>query len=454
MDELMQGFESDGMRTNLHPIAIIVVTVLCVATILMNYRYIVIPFILITCFISSSQRIEILGFEFNMIRIMAVVAIVKLMLDGAQIPTIRIQKIDMFIILYIAMQIITNYLRNGAVEKNVLGKCFDMFSLYFVFRVVIRSFADIRRIVLSVAVISIPVAICFMIEKATGRNFFSIFGGVPLYSLVRNGRLRCTGAFSHPIMAGCFFASAVPLLMTEALKLHSKKILFYTSLGSAFVIIALTASSTPLIALAVGVTGVVLYKYRRYVPILIALFIILIILNCLRTGKPIWHMLSRIDIVAGSTGAYREALFDAWVNHVHDWWLLGLNSTATWGTSGFTLMDITNQYVMETLFGGLFTLFCFLITIGIAISALVNAVDDPALSENEKRLTWGIVVSLCTHLASFFSVSYFGHIYVVWYLMLALSGSISIRKYGFSETVTLPRKWRRLRKRNLLSGKS
>ena len=37
-------------------------------------------------------------------------------------------------------------------------------------------------------------------------------GGVPEITVVREGRLRCQGAFAHPILAGCFWAEQLPLI--------------------------------------------------------------------------------------------------------------------------------------------------------------------------------------------------------------------------------------------------
>ena len=46
-----------------------------------------------------------------------------------------------------------------------------------------------------IGVVLIPVAIFMTIEKTTGRNYFSMFGGVSTLTAIRDGKLRAQGAF-------------------------------------------------------------------------------------------------------------------------------------------------------------------------------------------------------------------------------------------------------------------
>src|SRR2546425_13060435 len=57
----------------------------------------------------------------------------------------------------------------------------------------------------------VPLGISMVVEKFTTRNIFSIFGGVPEITSEREGKLRCQGAFRHPILAGTYAATLFPL---------------------------------------------------------------------------------------------------------------------------------------------------------------------------------------------------------------------------------------------------
>ena len=41
-----------------------------------------------------------------------------------------------------------------------------------------------------------------ILEHLTGRNVFSVFGGVPEFTVIREGKLRAQAAFAHAIVAG------------------------------------------------------------------------------------------------------------------------------------------------------------------------------------------------------------------------------------------------------------
>src|SRR5690606_21040287 len=96
---------------------------------------------------------------------------------------------------------------------NRLGASFDTVGMYFLFRMLVRSLEDLKQTVTWCAVAAVPVAVAFLIENRTGRNLFAFLGGVPQLTIVRDGRLRCQGAFPHAILAGCFWASLVPLFV-------------------------------------------------------------------------------------------------------------------------------------------------------------------------------------------------------------------------------------------------
>ncbi len=62
-------------------------------------------------------------------------------------------------------------------------------------------------------VILVPLVAAMLYEKATGRNVFAVLGGVSEMTLIREGKLRAQGAFQHPILAGTFGATVLPLMV-------------------------------------------------------------------------------------------------------------------------------------------------------------------------------------------------------------------------------------------------
>jgi hypothetical protein len=95
---------------------------------------------------------------------------------------------DIAIILWTVSSMSVYILQQGssAAVINRLGFAFDVLGMYFLFRCLIRDWSDIEYIILGFIFVSIPVSILFLIEKSSGHNMFSIFGGVPALTMIRD----------------------------------------------------------------------------------------------------------------------------------------------------------------------------------------------------------------------------------------------------------------------------
>ena len=78
--------------------------------------------------------------------------------------------------------------------------------MYFLFRCLVRTWDDIARTAMGFAVISVPVAVAFLVENQTGYNVFSTLGGVEESTLVREGRIRCQAHSRTPFWRAAFGA--------------------------------------------------------------------------------------------------------------------------------------------------------------------------------------------------------------------------------------------------------
>jgi hypothetical protein len=250
-----------------------------------------------------------------------------------------------------------------------------------------------------------------------------MFGGVPAITDTRDGRLRCQGAFAHAILAGCFWACLIPLYAIRGFMGKGWLLAFAGALAALF-IIAMCASSTPVMALGFGTIGAATFMIRgslRWVRWLILLC--LGVLHFILMKQPVWHLLARVDIVGGSTGWHRFHLVDKFFLYFHEWWQVGTHRTGHWGPG---LHDITNQYVAEGVYGGIFRLAAFTVVIMLAFLGISRSMRLPEAGRAYWLCTWALGTALFMHCMNFIAVSYFEQIVVEWHMLLAIIGSLTL----------------------------
>jgi hypothetical protein len=273
----------------------------------------------------------------------------------------------------------------------------------------------------ALAVICAPLAMAMLIERATGRNAFAVFGGVSEITIVRDGRLRCQGAFAHPILAGTFGASLLPLFFSLWWQNQgSKKFAIIGGIAASIITFA-SSSSGPILTFAAGLAGLSLWPLRHHMRLMRWGVAYLVIALHLLMQAPVWALLARVTVVGGSTGYHRYYLFDEFIKHFNEWWLWGLKSTAHWG---YHLFDITNQFVRIGVDGGLATLILFIILIVCCYKSLGQALWFSGIERRGRLLIWALGASLFAHVASFWGVSYFDQIIIALYILLAMISTV------------------------------
>ncbi|MEE8460444.1 MAG: hypothetical protein V3S08_11240, partial [Phycisphaerales bacterium] len=199
--------------TNLHPVGLIAVILMGIAVLVLPRRYALVPFLIVACFIAPTQRLVLLTLDFNLLRLLILFGWARVFMSGEG-AGFKWKRLDTLVVLWALSGTLILTLREATLTGFVyrLGIMYDAIGLYFLFRILIRSWNDVEAIITCAAVISVPVAVIFLVEQATGRNLFAFFGGVSEYTVMRDGRMRCRGPFAHPIYAGCFWAALMPLI--------------------------------------------------------------------------------------------------------------------------------------------------------------------------------------------------------------------------------------------------
>lgn len=411
-------------ETTLHPIGIAALVVLGLLTITLPRRYATVPLLIMACMIPSRQRIVTMELDWTFLRLLVLAGWVRVFLRSEP-RRIRWIPLDTCVIALSAVTLLASTLRTGSTDILVrtLGTSFDSIGMYFLFRLWIRSWRDVDVVVRSLILIGIPVTLFMTYEHLTSRNLFSVFGGVPEFTLERQGKLRAQGAFSHPILAGCFWASLLPLFAAQA---FFKRGVPWAVAGvsMALMCIYFSASSTPVMGAAMAVVGGAMFFVREWMrPIRWALLAVLTALHVVMNA-PVWHLISRIDVVGGSTGWQRYALIDRSIKHLGEWALLGTSSTGHWGHA---MQDVTNEYLVRGFSGGLLALFLFVAIIAFGFQAAGRLWRKQRGRRPRLILAWALGVSLFVHTVMFVAVSYFGQIEMIFALHLAILGSLASR---------------------------
>lgn len=422
--DMPEGFGAAEWKdlTNLHPLGLIAVIVLGLVMLNIRRQFSILPLFVMACFVSSVQKLVVFTFDFNLLRIMVIFGLLRLFYRKEYIGFKWIA-LDKAVLFWTLSSMFFRMLREMTFPAfvNSMGSSFDVLGMYFLFRGLIRDYKDVHSIIFGCIIVSIILMGAFLFENATRKNLFSVFGGVPRITMVREGRLRCQGAFSHPILAGCFWASLMPLFASYWWTKGKKKFWAVAGVFSSGVIVICCASSTPVLGVLAAFFGGGIFFLRNYMKLLRRMVLLFLISLHMIMNAPVWHLIARTSAVGGSTGWHRYNLINQAIERFGEWWLVGTSSTAHWG---WGLQDITNQYVLEGVKGGFCTLLLFVTIIVLAFQRVGHLWHSYPKNSYRLAISWALGVSLYVHCVQFIGISYFGQTKIAWYLILAMIGSL------------------------------
>jgi hypothetical protein len=433
-------------ETTLHPLGLAFLMTAIVAQLFVPRRFALVPLLAIICVTGPAQRIALASIDLNFLRLMVLAGWIRILARNELRP-LRWNALDIAFIAWAACSAFMGTLQKGTFGSMIYwsGFAYDAFGIYFLARMLVRDWRDVRSFGQAAALASIPMMLAFSYERITGSNPFAIFGGVPAETTVRMGVPRCQGPFTHPILAGVFWTALMPLMGAIWVRGGANRALALAGVGSAIAIVFMCGSATPLLSAAAGVMAAALILVRRWIRIVQILALGGLAALQLAMISPVWHLMARGNIVDGATGWYRYRLMQDFFVHFGDWWLMGTQDRSTWWNNG--RWAITNEYVMQGLEGGLLGLLLFITVIIVAFMAvgrtwrhadrpqvLLRPGNDGAgvaqvVERGGRRervvLAWALGVLLAVHVVSFLSVTNFGQAIFVWYVPLGMIASLT-----------------------------
>ena len=424
-----EGFSETGQ---LDPVALAAVLTLSALTLCLPRRAAIGPLLLMVGLMPMGQTIVVFGLHFHLFRVLLLVGIVRVLLRG-ELARWQSNQLDKLFLWWIALSLSLGSLSlpSEALLINRLGDAYNAALCYIFARSVIVDYEDAMRSIRMLAWISIGIGSLMLMEWSTGRNLLYVFGGVPETTAIRNGELRCQGAFRHPILAGAYGATAIPIFFSLWSYKGGGRLLSLLAITACLIIVITSSSSGALLALASAVIGLALWRVRALLPRIRKTAIVALACLAVTMNAPVWYMLARLSEWVGGGGWHRAWLIDQTIAHFDEWWLFGTTYTAHWGPAGEvisadpTMMDITNHFVMEGVKGGVIKLGLFVAIIVKCFRRLGQALAESAPHPERKFHLWCIGVAVFTHCVAFISVNYFDQTVLIWFWLIAVVSCVT-----------------------------
>jgi hypothetical protein len=407
---------------------------MCLLLLVLPRRAALLPLVITACYMTFGQQLVLAGLHLTILRMLVVVAYIRVALRQEYL-SLKWQRLDSVILLWSLSSIIcfTFLWESPAATVNRLGVATDTAGLYFLLRIFVRNIAEAEAACKMFAVLLIPLAACMTAEWISGRNLFHALGGAAECSEVRRGVVRCQGPFAHPILAGTFGAVWVAPCIGLWQQGKSTRILAAAGLSSCTVITLTAGSSGPILTYSFAVFGIAMWIARRHMRAVRWAIVALLLGLHVVMNDPVWFIFARVNVLAASTGWHRANLIDQTIKHFDSWWLLGTKEGGQWG---WWAGDITNQYILEAVNGGLVTAALFIAIWAVAFSAIGKAVKSSHCSSSARsKMSWALGCALLSHCVTLLSVSYFDQNVLNLYLLLAMAASLSAMGRTASESV-------------------
>lgn len=307
------------------------------------------------------------------------------------------------------------------------GSVFNIAVIYFLARTWCENLEDLMGVVKILALLLVPIAGEMLLEKFTGRNLFSIFGGVPEMSQIREGKVRAQGPFLHPILAGTVGATCVPLFIAI---FHRYRFHACVGIIAGIVITFASASSGPVMSLLAAVFALGMWRLRHLTGVFLKSAVVLYLVLMVTMEQPPYYLISRIDISGGSTGWHRSFLIEQTFNHLSEWWLFGTDVTRHWmPMQGIAAdpqhTDVTNYYIGFGVLAGLPAMLLILSMMGVAFFWTGRArLLLERIEPTQAFMIWCYGSCLFSHVVTGISVAYFDQSAMYVWLSIAVISSV------------------------------
>ncbi|HUY12649.1 MAG TPA: hypothetical protein VMX16_03325 [Terriglobia bacterium] len=430
-------FGGGASGTILHPAVAVAMVISILLILTLPRRQVIVPFLLIAFLSPLGQQLYIGGMHWLVLRIVILAGCARLLLEkskgaGKLFPN-GLNGIDRAFVVwafYRGLAPILLFHTSGVVPLQ-MAFWLQAFGGYFLLRYLIQDVDDIARAAKTFALLTMILGACMANERIHEMNIFGYLGGIPIAPLVRDGLIRSRACFGHPILAGCFGATLVPLFYWLWKSGKSKGLVVAGMLGSSMMVF-FSASSTPALACAGGIGALFLWPIRGSMRLVRWGIVLTLVGLQLVMKAPVWFIIGHVNVTGASDASGRAHLIDTFIRHFKDWWLVGTNQTGNWGWS---MWDLCNGFVQEGETGGLVALIAFIAVISRSFGRLGKMRRQVEGDKKQEWLYWSLCAVMFAHVLAYFGVSYFDQTEMWWFAFLAM---VSAATATYAGTIVHP----------------
>ncbi|MGE5057537.1 MAG: hypothetical protein ACM3WP_25525 [Acidobacteriota bacterium] len=403
--------------TQLHPLIAVLMLISVVLILALPRNKAVVPFVLAFFTIPFGQVLVLGGVHLTMLQILILTVIGRMAAFRGATSEKRFaggfNGFDTLVVswtLFSFIAFVLQFFQMPAVIKG-LGDLLVSLGAYLAVRFLIPDRKTVLRAIKTLALVCVVQGVFMVSEQFTHRNVFSTFGAnQPTF---REGHVRSEGAIGT-IYAGTMAGTSIPLFLWLWTERKSRMAACAGLVGATAMVFA-SYASTSWGAYGAGLLGLAFWPLRKRMRLVRWGIVAMLIGLHLVMHGPVWSLIEKIDVTGGSSSYHRYMLVDNCIRHFSDWWLIGYKNYGSWG---FDMWDLCNQFVANALTGGLLTLVLYLAIFKQSFRALGVARRRVEGNRRKEWLFWCLGSTLFANVVAHFGINYMAHLSMYLFVLL------------------------------------
>jgi hypothetical protein len=410
-------FGGGAADTIVHPFVVLGMLVAILLILILPRKKAIVPFLLAFFTIPAGQVLVLGGVHFTMHQILILVVLGRMAAFRGSSSEGKFaggfNAIDGAVVLWSLLELIMFCLQFTETQAVIRGLAGLIESLggYLAVRFLIPNREAVQRMVKVLAVICVIQGAFMVSEQFTHQNVFSSLGAN--HPTIREGHVRSEGALGT-LYGGVFAGVLIPVFLWLWTENKSRMVVCAGVAGATAMVFA-SHASTSWMAYGGSLAGLAFWPLRKQMRLVRwGVLASLIGLHLVMHG-PVWSLIEKIDLTGGSSNYHRYMLVDNCIRHFGDWWLMGYKNYGSWG---FDMWDLCNQFVVAALTGGLVTLIVYIAIFTRSFAAIGTARRRVSGNRKQEWLFWCLGSALFANVVASFGINYMVHLMMCLFSLL------------------------------------